>query len=140
LQRLFPSFPHGWPGVGLLLLRVVVGISLAVPGLTCLAGGNSGFWTWAVGPLAIAAGVSLLIGFLTPVTAGLAALTSLGVTLSLLPSALLDLLGGAPATIYLAVMASAVLLLGPGAFSLDARFFGRREIVIPRVSRWPAED
>lgn len=140
MQRLFPSFPHGWPGVGLLLLRVAVGLSLAVQGVACLAGGDRGAWTWTVGPVAIATGVSLLIGFLTPVTGGLAALASLGVLLSLLPPAVLGLLGGAPATVYLAVMATAVLLLGPGAFSLDARFFGRREVVIPHVSRPSSED
>jgi hypothetical protein len=37
-----------------------------------------------------------------------------------------------PATIFLIVMAATVLLLGPGAFSLDSRLFGRREIVIPQ--------
>jgi hypothetical protein len=31
----------------------------------------------------------------------------------------------------------AVVFLGPGAFSLDARLFGRREIIIPPVSRSP---
>ena len=29
----------------------------------------------------------------------------------------------------------ALLFLGPGAYSVDARLFGRREIVIPRRSR-----
>jgi hypothetical protein len=34
-------------------------------------------------------------------------------------------------------MAVAVALLGPGAFAVDARLFGRREVVIPRPSRPP---
>jgi hypothetical protein len=35
------------------------------------------------------------------------------------------------------VAAVALALLGPGAFSLDGRLFGRREIVIPPSSRKP---
>jgi uncharacterized membrane protein YphA (DoxX/SURF4 family) len=45
--------------------------------------------------------------------------------------------GKAIASIYLAVISLAIVLLGPGAFSLDARLFGRREIVIPEASRTP---
>jgi hypothetical protein len=30
-----------------------------------------------------------------------------------------------------ALIAAALVLLGPGALSLDARWFGRREIIIP---------
>lgn len=126
--------------MALLLLRAAVGLSLALQGIAGLAGGNRGAWTWTVSLAALATGVSLLIGFLTPVTGGLAALAILGGLLSLLPPAALDLPGGAPGTIYLAVMAIAVLLLGPGAFSIDARLFGRREVVIPRASRPPSED
>jgi hypothetical protein len=34
-----------------------------------------------------------------------------------------------------AVIALAVICLGPGALSLDARLFGRREIIIPTSFR-----
>jgi hypothetical protein len=34
--------------------------------------------------------------------------------------------------------AVAIVLTGPGALSLDARLFGRREIVIPRTPRPPS--
>jgi hypothetical protein len=44
-------------------------------------------------------------------------------------------LEGAPAAAFLvAVMAVTVVLVGPGAFSIDARLFGRREIVVLRAS------
>jgi uncharacterized membrane protein YphA (DoxX/SURF4 family) len=75
------------------------------------------------GLLALLVGAAVLIGFLTPLAALLAGFVSLGNA----P----DVLGGGPATIFLIVMAAAVFLLGPGAWSLDARWFGRREIVIP---------
>ena len=39
------------------------------------------------------------------------------------------------AAFNLAAMSAALVLLGPGAFSLDARLFGRREIIIPEGGR-----
>ena len=35
------------------------------------------------------------------------------------------------------VLTTAIALLGPGAFSVDARMFGRREILIPHTQRRP---
>lgn len=130
MQRLFSSFPRGWPGLGLLLLRVAVGLSLVVHGGAGLVGKEPGRWALGAGLLALVAGAALLIGFLTPLTALLAGLVSLG--MALLPPLTPNGFIGAPAALYLIVMAVAVLLLGPGAFSLDARLFGRREIVIPQ--------
>jgi uncharacterized membrane protein YphA (DoxX/SURF4 family) len=123
--------------VGLLLLRMAVGASLVVHGGACLAGEEHGRWALVAGLLAgllaILAGAALLIGFLTPLAALLAGLVIIGTALPLFISNVFgpNVFGGAPATIFLIVMAAAVLLLGPGAFSLDARLFGRREIVIP---------
>jgi len=133
LQRLFSSFPRGWPGVGLLLLRMAEGVSLAVHGGACLAGEEPGTWVLMAGLLEILVGTALLIGFLTPLAAVLAGFACLGMALPPLTSNGFgpNAFGGIPATIFLIVMAAAVLLLGPGAFSLDARLFGRREVVIP---------
>jgi uncharacterized membrane protein YphA (DoxX/SURF4 family) len=101
--------------------------------VACLARGD-GAWSWGLGPLAVAAGAALLIGILTPVAAGLAALAGLTIAFFLLPPAIPNVLGGTPAVILVALTAVAVALLGPGAYSLDARLFGRREIVIPPAS------
>lgn len=131
MQRLFSSFPSGWPGVGLLLLRATVGLALMVQGGACLTGGHTRSGAWAVGPLVLVTGAALLIGCLTPVASFLAGLISMGLAFSWLPRWIPDVFGGVPATIFLAVMAAAIFLLGPGAFSLDARWFGRREVVIP---------
>lgn len=117
--------------MGLLLLRATVGLALMVQGGARLIGGNPRSGSWAVGLLVLVTGAALLIGCLTPVASFLAELISVSLAFSWLPPSIPDLFGGVPATIFLVVMAGAIFLLGPGAFSLDARWFGRREVVIP---------
>lgn len=39
--------------------------------------------------------------------------------------------------VFVIVVSSAVVCLGPGAYSIDARLFGRREIIIPPLIRSP---
>ena len=128
VQRLFPAFPDGGPGLGLLLLRAVVGLTAAVQGAVSLtAAGPHTLGAWIAGGLATASGITVLIGFLTP---GMGA--CVGVSIALLwysvppPSVFLD---GVTALIIVGDSA-AIALLGPGAFSVDARLFGRREILI----------
>jgi uncharacterized membrane protein YphA (DoxX/SURF4 family) len=138
LQRLFSTFPGQWPGVGLLLLRLVVGTGAGVQGGTYLANAAApDIARQAAAAVAIASGAALLIGFVTPgatVTAGLAfvilALPSAG------PAAGLFL--DRPGALSLALVAAALVLLGPGALSLDAHLFGRREIVFPHDRHPPA--
>jgi len=133
LQRLFSTFPGGWPGVGLLLLRVAVGTVIVAQGALYLAGAAA-FSVWLAGLLAIASGASLLLGFLTPIGAILTGVGCGAMTLSWIPSPEHSLIELKLSAIMLVIVAGAILLLGPGAFSIDARLFGRREIIIPRTA------
>jgi uncharacterized membrane protein YphA (DoxX/SURF4 family) len=138
VQRLFSTFPGGWPGVGLLLLRTAVGLTAVAAGAAPLierAAQSPSLSETAIAVVAIASGILLLIGFLSPAAAVLIALGSAGVTFPGCPRLATTLLDARPATGFLIVMAVAVVLLGPGAFSLDSYLFGRREIVIPQFKR-----
>ena len=47
LQRLFSTFPDGWPGLGLLLLRFGAGIALICFGIIDVTGppGDASLWS-----------------------------------------------------------------------------------------------
>lgn len=118
LRRLFSTYPRGWPGIGLLLLRLALGGSLLVRGVGSLEGGEPSRWITAL--LLVASGSLLLIGFLTPV----AAIVAIVAIVAMFFRGGTDLL--------LILLATAVALVGPGAVSVDSRRFGRREIKLPR--------
>ena len=129
---MFFSYPDGWPGAGLVLLRAAGGAFLTVQGLAyMLDSSNHQFLTWVFGLLALGSGVLLLIGCITRAAAVLAAIACGGSLFSLLPAPHFEMLTRLPALLVI-VIAAAVICLGPGAFSLDARRFGRREVVIPK--------
>lgn len=138
LQRLFSSFPEGWPGTGLIFLRLAIALNTMSSGIGALIGsGSQAVGSWAVGSLAIAVGAAIFVGFLTPVTSTAAAVGYLitGVSSFLMTETNhnINTLGA----FNLAAISAALVLLGPGAFSLDARLFGRREIIIPEGGRSP---
>jgi putative oxidoreductase len=122
LQRLFSTFPDGWPGFGLFLLRLGAGIALI-----CLC--ISSFFAAAGEPVSIVrdlveaiGGTLLLAGLWTPVTGTFVAINELWIAF---------LLHSSPKDdqwihILLAVLTAGVAMLGPGAWSIDARLFGRK--------------
>jgi|HubBroStandDraft_4_1064222.scaffolds.fasta_scaffold43651_3 hypothetical protein len=116
---MFSSFPDGAPGLGLLLLRAVLGVGAISSGVADLGTGA------LLGVLDIVVGSLLLAGFLTPVAAILLGLAALNIAFSEEK--------WTPVSVFIVALATA--LLGPGAFSIDARLFGRREIIIPVVRR-----
>jgi uncharacterized membrane protein YphA (DoxX/SURF4 family) len=140
LHRLFSAFPSGYPGLGLLLLRAVVAAALVGHGILCLQASDRVTLDVSLSfALLLLSGVCLLIGFLTPVLSVLACLESLGIVNSWGPLKLLSPFESKLALVPIVVIAAAIALLGPGAFSLDARLFGWREIVIPPATRPPQQ-
>jgi putative oxidoreductase len=114
-------FPYGWPGRGLLLLRLGVVAVLTHDGIRTWMGAPQR------GPLALyvvaaIAGLFLLLGLWTPVAGAIVALSEIGIVLT----------GTAhvQSTILLATQGIALAFLGPGSLSVDACRFGRKLINI----------
>jgi len=82
--------------------------------------------------LALSGGICLLVGILTPATSVIVVLGTIGYALSWIPAPPANLLDSNAAIIDDIAITTAIAFLGPGAFSLDARLFGRREIFIPQ--------
>jgi len=95
---------------------------------------NRSLVEWGLAELTFAGGAFLLIGLMTPFMAVLVAAGGVAAVLSWIPLPGPALSYSYPAILNLIVLSIAIALLGPGAFSLDARMFGRREITIPSSS------
>jgi len=122
LRRLFSTFARGWPGVGLLLLRIAVGIVLILRVLNELHSHASVHAT-VLYAIAIGAGLLLLIGLWTPMAGTVLGLIELWRILWKLDDPWISILLGA--------MALALALVGPGFWSLDARLYGWKIVNVP---------
>jgi len=91
----------------------------------------------SIGLLAILVGAALLIGFLTPIAGAMAAFGNMVVGVLLLFGSSVNETDEAWHAMDVVAMSIALVLLGPGLFSLDARLFGHREIIIPAGRRLP---
>ncbi len=115
------------------LLRVLVGVSAVVNGFADLSGGATiSLVLWPAGMITVLAGACLIAGFLTTVFGAVIAVDVAAATFFRLPSSSSHGVAGLPPATALLVLAIVVALLGPGAYSVDARLFGMREIVITR--------
>ena len=116
----------------MLLLRVALATALLVQGMSYFGDPDLGAWALAVGLISIAAAALILVGMLTPVAGIVVALSGIGIACSLLPSCTRPLFGSGIPLLFSISNLLTVIILGPGAFSVDAHLFGRREIIIPR--------
>jgi hypothetical protein len=123
VSRLFHLFLPGRPGVGLLLLRNSVAALFIVDVNAHYPLKLSG-WI-ALGLLVLA--LHLCLGFLTFLFSLFCSLFEVAV--------LLIWNDHTQASVLLAVLALSLALLGPGGYSLDAKFFSRRVIVFPDAER-----
>ena len=122
LRRLYSTFAGGWPGIGLLLMRLVVG----------------GVVLWHVGarlssdpPLHViivyasvaVAALLLIAGLWTPLAGAVVAVVVISEIL----------MTGEPPVGHLlaATIAAGLTMVGPGRLSIDARLFGWKRIDAP---------
>jgi putative oxidoreductase len=122
VQRLFSTFPDGWPGAGLAFLRVVTAIPPVQHGI-------AGLWPVSqplviVHVAAAGAAVLLLAGLWTPVAGVLMAVVEVSLAVFHPGDRWMHMLVGA--------LGIVLAMLGPGAWSVDARLFGRKRIQIPQ--------
>ena len=119
LRRLYSTFAGGWPGIGLLLMRLVVGLAL-------VSSAGSALFSRPAIPMTIlavllsAAAILLIIGLYTPIVGTLVAIIEGCRVVIISADRLLYLL--------LATIAVALAMLGPGLWSIDARLFGWKRI------------
>jgi len=119
MKQLFSAYPSGLAGAALLLFRCALALFVATAG--------TGIFSQLPRSAVILdlLALSLAIGFSTRLVAALAALA--GIVILLCGSC------AAPALLLShALDAVALALIGPGAFSIDARRFGRSTIRLPR--------
>ena len=119
MQRLFSTFLNSWPGLGLLILRFAAGLSLVAVAHVAgdLAGAASLYARCVVGGVA----VLICIGLWTPFAA-IAGSAIQVIVITFGHRFELSLV------VYAAVGLS-LAMLGPGAWSFDARLFGRKRII-----------
>jgi hypothetical protein len=118
MQRLFGAFPNRGAGLALLILRLAVAAALVSGARLC-----PGPATEVLMALARIAAVLIVVGWYTPLAAGSAVVVSL-CTLWVCREPGINAL-------VIAILV-AIGLLGAGAYSVDARLYGRRRLVVGR--------
>lgn len=128
MRRLYSTFAGGRPGIGLLLMRLVLGSALVV---------HAGSKVWSdpainttIMSLFLAGfGVLLIPGLWTPIAGALVAFLEIW--------QIVTIAGDHWVSILLATIGGALAMLGPGLWSIDARLFGWKRVNPPHRKSSP---
>ena len=122
MQRLFSNFANGWAGRGLLFQRALTAAVLVHCVVSRLAEAS---WSASFPELISAGlGIFILLGLWTPVVGTLVGLTEVWIFFSRSTGPWVPLI--------LAILGVTLAMIGPGAWSVDARLFGRKHIEAPQ--------
>jgi putative oxidoreductase len=122
LRRLYSTFASGWPGIGVLLMRLVVGSVLVVRAGAQLWS-DPPFETTFISASRAGSGLLLVAGLWTPLAGTVVAVTEISQILTVDADPVVRLLAG--------TIGGALAMLGPGRWSVDARLFGWKRIEAP---------
>ena len=122
MQRLFSTFANGWPGIGLLVQRLLIGSALLHHGIAQVKQTHD-VAIFTPSAIEATAGILLIVGLWTPVVGVLAALTEIWSIFRHSDDYWI--------AIIFATLAASLTMIGPGAWSIDARLFGRKRMDIP---------
>lgn len=123
MRRLYSTFAGGWPGTGLLLMRLVVGSSLVARAALTLWSDPPPMNVTIPAVLLMAGGILLFVGLWTPIVGASIALIEIW--------QMLALPGDKWVWLLLGTAGAALAMLGPGLWSIDARLFGWRRVEVP---------
>jgi len=130
---MFSTFPDGKSGLGLLTLRSALGGALALRAFACLQDRHD--WNSVIVTvilLTVLSALLIIAGYRTRLAAVAATVAIVVGMISCTGGPGLQVLDSRTTEVFASMIAAALACLGPGAFSLDSRLFGRREIVIPK--------
>lgn len=123
LQRLFSTFANGWPGAGLLIQRLLTGAVLFYSAISLLDK-DPPLASTVAQMIGAGAGIFLILGLWTPLAGTVVAIVELWIAFAGM--------GNPWIPILLAALGATLAMIGPGAWSIDAKLFGRKRLETPQ--------